>query len=191
MKRKIVSMLLVTALTVSTLAGCGGNDAAGDSGSDASGTPAESGTAADGSGTAVEDTAEAADTAEKTDSGQASGGEYGDYVFQELEDAEITYYNFSIEGKELYEQEIAAYNEIHPNIKINLNLVGGGTDWRATLKAQISSGEAPDIIMVEGSKDFDTFGDMLEDLSDQPEEEHIYPNEIEYFKIDGKVICLH
>ena len=188
MKRKIVSMLLVTALTVSTLAGCGGNDAAGDSGSDASCTPAESGTAADGSGTAVEDTAEAADTAEKTDSGQASGGEYGDYVFQELEDAEITYYNFSIEGKELYEQEIAAYNEIHPNIKINLNLVGGGTDWRATLKAQISSGEAPDIIMVEGSKDFDTFGDMLEDLSDQPVVEHIYPNVIEYCKIDGKVI---
>lgn len=75
MKRKIVSMLLVTALTVSTLAGCGGNDAAGDSGSDASGTPAESGTAADGSGTAVEDTAEAADTAEKTDSGQAESTE--------------------------------------------------------------------------------------------------------------------
>lgn len=188
MKRKIVSMLLVTALTVSTLAGCGGNDAAGDSGSDASGTPAESGTAADGSGTAVEDTAEAADTAEKTDSGQASGGEYGDYVFQELEDAEITYYTFSIEGKELCEQEIAAYNEIHPNIKINLNVVGGGTDWRATLKAQISSGEAPDIIMVEGSKDFDTFGDMLEDLSDQPVVEHIYPNVIEDCKIDGKVI---
>ena len=63
MKRKIVSMLLVTALTVSTLAGCGGNDAAGDSGSDASGTPAESGTSADGNGTAVEDTEEAEDTA--------------------------------------------------------------------------------------------------------------------------------
>lgn len=50
----------------------------------------------------------------------------GDYVYQELEDAEITYFNYSIEGKELYEKEIAAYNEIHPNIKINMELVGGG-----------------------------------------------------------------
>ena len=191
MKRKIVSMLLITALAVSTLAGCGGNDSAGDSGSDTAGDGTISEAADESGGAADEDTAEAADSTDKTDAadaGQAAEGEYGDYVFQELEDAEITYYNFSIEGKELYEQEIAAYNEIHPNIKINLNLVGGGTDWRATLKAQISSGEAPDIIMVEGSADFDTFGDLLEDLSDQPVVEHIYPNVIEDCKIDGKVV---
>ena len=136
-----------------------------------------------------EDAAEQTETSDAGAKGQEAG-DLGDYVFQELEDAEITYFNFSIEGKELYEQEIAAYNEIHPNIKIDLNLVGGGTDWRSTLKAQISSGEAPDIIMVEGSADFDTFGDLLEDLSDQPWVEHIYPNSIEDCKVDGKVVGL-
>ena len=64
----------------------------------------------------------------------AEGKSSGDYEYQELEDAEITYYNYSVEGKELYEKEIAAYNEVHPNVKINLELVGGGTDWRSTIK---------------------------------------------------------
>ena len=82
----------------------------------------------------------------------------GDYEYQELEDAEITYFNYSVEGKELYEKEIAAYNEIHPNVKINLELVGGGTDWRSTLKAEISSGQAPDLVVMEGASDFATFG---------------------------------
>lgn len=97
----------------------------------------------------------------------AEGKSSGDYEYQELEDAEITYYNYSVEGKELYEKEIAAYNEVHPNVKINLELVGGGTDWRSTLKAEISSGQAPDLVVMEGASDFDTFGDMIEDLSDQ------------------------
>ena len=38
----------------------------------------------------------------------AEGKSSGDYEYQELEDAEITYYNYSVEGKELYEKEIAA-----------------------------------------------------------------------------------
>lgn len=188
MKRKIVSVLLTAALAVSTLAGCGGNGAAGEGGSGNAPSDAESGEAPAEDEAADEDGADVPAGEEPAEDGQAAGGNDGDYVFQELEDAEITYYNFSIEGKELYEQEIAAYNEIHPNIKINLNLVGGGTDWRATLKAQISSGEAPDIIMVEGSADFDTFGDLLDDLSDMPVVEHIYPNSIEDCKIDGKVV---
>lgn len=107
----------------------------------------------------------------------------GDYEYQELEDAEITYFNYSVEGKELYEKEIAAYNEIHPNVKINLELVGGGTDWRSTLKAEISSGQAPDLVVMEGASDFATFGDMIEDLSDQPWVEHIYENNIDDCKV--------
>lgn len=114
----------------------------------------------------------------------------GEYEYQDLEDAEITYFNYSIEGKELYEKEIEAYNEIHPNIKINMELVGGGTDWRSTLKAEISSGQAPDIIALEGASDFETFGDMLEDLSDQPWVEHVYENSIADCKIDDAVIAL-
>lgn len=112
----------------------------------------------------------------------------GDYEYQELEDAEITYFNYSVEGKELYEKEIAAYNEIHPNVKINLELVGGGTDWRSTLKAEISSGQAPDLVVMEGASDFATFGDMIEDLSDQPWVEHIYENNIDDCKVEDAIV---
>lgn len=120
---------------------------------------------------------------------EASEGDSGDYVFQELEDAEITFFNYSIESKELYEQEIAAYEAIHPNIKINMQLVGGGTDWRSTLKAQISSGETPEIIALEGASDFAVFGDMLEDLSGEPWLEHVYENNLSDITVDGKVVA--
>lgn len=118
----------------------------------------------------------------------AEGKSSGDYEYQELEDAEITYYNYSVEGKELYEKEIAAYNEVHPNVKINLELVGGGTDWRSTLKAEISSGQAPDLVVMEGASDFDTFGDMIEDLSDQPWVEHIYENNVSDCKVGDAIV---
>lgn len=118
----------------------------------------------------------------------AEGKSSGDYEYQELEDAEITYYNYSVEGKELYEKEIAAYNEVHPNVKINLELVGGGTDWRFTLKAEISSGQAPDLVVMEGASDFDTFGDMIEDLSDQPWVEHIYENNVSDCKVGDAIV---
>lgn len=118
----------------------------------------------------------------------AEGKSSGDYEYQELEDAEITYYNYSVEGKELYEKEIAAYNEVHPNVKINLELVGGGTDWCSTLKAEISSGQAPDLVVMEGASDFDTFGDMIEDLSDQPWVEHIYENNVSDCKVGDAIV---
>ncbi|MDD5803278.1 ABC transporter substrate-binding protein [Blautia sp. HCP3S3_H10_1] len=120
----------------------------------------------------------------------AEGQSSGDYEYQDLEDTEITYFSFSVEGKELYEKEIAAYNEVHPNVKINLELVGGGTDWRSTLKAEISSGQAPDIILLEGASDFETFGDMLEDLSNQPWVEHVYENSINDCKIGDSIVAL-
>ena len=114
----------------------------------------------------------------------------GDYVYQDLKDTEITFFSFSIETKELYEQEIEAYNKVHPNVKINLELVGGGTDVLSTLKAEISSGQAPDIILMDGASEFETFGDMLEDLSDQPWVEHIYDNSVDDCKLGDALVGL-
>ena len=57
------------------------------------------------------------------------------------------FYFHSVKESSEHEKEIAAYNEVHPNVKINLELVGGGTDWRSTLKAEISSGQAPMLLV--------------------------------------------
>lgn len=115
--------------------------------------------------------------------------ELGDYEMQELEDTEFTFYQFSVENHDNYQKLIDSYNQIHPNVKINLESVGGGSDWRASLKAKIAGGEEPTIIMLEGPADFEDFSDYLADLSDQPWVEHMYESVVPDVTVDGKIIA--
>lgn len=112
-----------------------------------------------------------------------------EYEIKELEDASITFYQFSVENHDNYQKIIDKYNEVHSNIKINLESVGGGADWRASLKAKIAGGEEPAIILVEGPSDFEDFSSLLTDLSDEPWVEHMYESSKEEVTIDGKVIA--
>lgn len=163
MKRKTLALMMVGTLLSGLLTGCG--DSAGTNVSDSQSEPA------------AEPAADAA-TETTTPAATEEGKNFGDYVYQELEDAEISFFNFSVENKELYEKEIAAYMAVHPNIKVTLDLVGGGVDARTALKAKISSGDAPNIICLEGASDLATFGYLLDDLSDQPWIEHVFPSSL-------------
>ena len=49
--------------------------------------------------------------------------ELGDYEMQELEDTEFTFYQFSVENHDNYQKLIDSYNQIHPNVKINLESI--------------------------------------------------------------------
>ena len=88
--------------------------------------------------------------------------ELGDYEMQELEDTEFTFYQFSVENHDNYQKLIDSYNQIHPNVKINLESVGGGSDWRASLKAKIAGGEEPTIILMEGLRILKIFRIILQ-----------------------------
>ncbi len=120
---------------------------------------------------------------------ESSGDMQGDYEVVELADAKLTMYQFSVENHDNYQSLIDKYNEIHPNIEINLESVGGGSDWRASLKAKIAGGEEPTLILVEGPSDFADFSSLLTDLSDQPWVEHMYDSSREEVTLDGKVIA--
>lgn len=114
----------------------------------------------------------------------------GDYVYQDLEDAEFTFFQYSVEGANAYQEAIESYEAIHPNITINLESVGGATDWTTVLKGKISSGDEPTLIAFEGASDFDTFGDMIDDLSDQPWVKHVYSSVLNECTVDGKIVAL-
>ena len=43
-------------------------------------------------------------------------------------------------------------------------------------------------MVMEGASDFDTFGDMIEDLSDQPWVEHIYENNVSDCKVGDAIV---
>lgn len=179
MKRKALALMTVGTLLAGLLTGCG--DSASTNVPDSQSEPV------------TEPTTEA--TTEMTTETPSpatteEGKNFGDYVYQDLEDAEISFFNFSVENKELYEKEIAAYMAVHPNIKVNLDLVGGDVDARTALKAKISSGDAPNIICLEGASDLATFGYLLDDLSDQPWVEHVFPSSLKECTVDGKVVAL-
>ncbi|WP_078408584.1 ABC transporter substrate-binding protein [Priestia abyssalis] len=79
------------------------------------------------------------------------------------------------------------YTKEHPNVKFNIQTVGGGSDYGAALKAQFASGNAPDIFNNTGYQDAQTWKDKLEDLSDQPWTKEAFEGTLDPMTMDGKV----
>ncbi|MEC0171783.1 ABC transporter substrate-binding protein [Paenibacillus graminis] len=78
------------------------------------------------------------------------------------------------------------FEKEHPNIKLDIQTVGGGADYAAALKTKFASGDAPDIFSNGGYAEMDLWGDKLEDLSDQPWVKDLIPLAAEPMTKDGK-----
>ncbi|MFD1175081.1 ABC transporter substrate-binding protein [Paenibacillus puldeungensis] len=79
------------------------------------------------------------------------------------------------------------FEKEHPNIKLDIQTVGGGADYAAALKTKFASGDAPDIFSNGGYAELDMWKDKIEDLSDQPWVKDLVPLAAEPMKKDGKV----
>lgn len=80
----------------------------------------------------------------------------------------IHIYQFKVEISDPLNRLKAEYEKTHPGIKLDIQSVGGGMDYGASLKAKFASGDKPDIFTNEGFADRETWQEYLEDLSDQP-----------------------
>lgn len=78
------------------------------------------------------------------------------------------------------------FEKEYPNIKLDIQTVGGGADYAAALKTKFASGDAPDIFSNGGYAEFDLWGDKIEDLSDQPWVKDLIPLAAEPMTRDGK-----
>ncbi|PKM95010.1 MAG: sugar ABC transporter substrate-binding protein [Firmicutes bacterium HGW-Firmicutes-1] len=81
---------------------------------------------------------------------------------------EVDIFQFKVEINAELQAAIEAYQDMNPNVKINLETVGGGDDYGAALLAKFQSGSEPDIYNVGGPQDVADWMGKLEDLSDQP-----------------------
>lgn len=79
------------------------------------------------------------------------------------------------------------FEKEHPNIKLDIQTVGGGADYAAALKTKFASGDAPDIFSNGGYAELEMWKDKIEDLSDQPWVKDLVPLAAEPMKKDGKV----
>ncbi|WP_372237379.1 extracellular solute-binding protein [Paenibacillus sp. FSL H7-0331] len=77
-------------------------------------------------------------------------------------------FQFKVEIAEPLGKLVAEYEKANPGVKIQIDTVGGGTDYGAALLAKFNSGDKPDIFNNGGFSDLDKYIEHLEDLSDQP-----------------------
>lgn len=87
---------------------------------------------------------------------------------QAAEKVELDIFQFKVEIAKELDEAARAYEAENPNVKVNIQTVGGGEDYGAALRAKFQSGSEPDIYNIGGPQDVQDWMSKLEDLSDQP-----------------------
>jgi raffinose/stachyose/melibiose transport system substrate-binding protein len=99
-----------------------------------------------------------------------------------------------ISGKSVWgepmETVVAKFHEEYPNITVEYEVVGGGTDYHPVLASRVQTGSLPDIFMIDGPSDFGIYREYLDDLSDMDVVDHFLPIAREGAYVDGDLIGL-
>lgn len=106
------------------------------------------------------------------------------------ENAKVDIYQFKVEIAKELENAANLYMKDHPNVKINIQTVGGGDDYGASLRAKMQSGEEPTIFNIGGPQDTQDWIHKLEDLSDQPWVSQAVDTVLDSVTSDGKIYGL-
>lgn len=122
----------------------------------------------------------------------AGGAQEADSGAAETEEPKTV--NFFISGKSVWgepmETVVAKFSESYPNINVEYEVVGGGTDYHPVLATRIRTNNLPDVFMIAGAGDFVVYEEYLEDLSDMDVVEHFLPVAEESAYNDGKLMGL-
>jgi ABC-type sugar transport system, periplasmic component len=117
--------------------------------------------------------------------GGSGSGNSGSGKGEEVKTVKI--FQFKTEIVEGLNELAVEFNKEYPNIKLDIQTVGGGADYGAALKTKFASGEAPDIFSNGGYAEMEMWFDKLEELTDQPWVKDLVPLAAEPMTKDGKV----
>lgn len=104
-----------------------------------------------------------------------------------VETKTIKIFQFKVEIAEALNKLKVEYEASHPGIKLDIQTVGGGSDYGAALKAKFASGEEPDIFNVGGYTELNTWVEKLEDLSGEPWVSDLVDVSKDQITKDGKI----
>ncbi|MBO1300810.1 ABC transporter substrate-binding protein, partial [Enterococcus sp. DIV1271a] len=96
-------------------------------------------------------------------------------------------FNIKTETAEQMDALVEAFENDHPEIKINLTTVGGGTDATAALQSKFSSGDEPDIFMLGGLADTQIWQHKLYDLGETTLAKQAIEGTLEGATLDGTI----
>lgn len=142
MKKKVVSMLLATAM-VATMAGCGSNDAA-TTGTDTSAATEEAAPAAEESTDAAEETTD--DAAAVTDSASGDLAYKGNISLMHFSTSEESEGNGGSDG---FRTCIANWKDAHGDITLEENVLANG-DYKTQIATQAAADDLPDVFLLQG-----------------------------------------
>lgn len=93
-------------------------------------------------------------------------------------------FNGKIEIDQPLKEYAKAYEE-KTGVKVEVESIGGGADINATLKGYLAAGNMPDIFVLGGEGDYNTWKDYLEDLSN---ESWVSDTDVAYKGDNGEVV---
>lgn len=125
----------------------------------------------------------AAGCAKKETNNQGAGGTTGGTG----QPVTLKIFQFKVEINEALTRLKDEYEKTHPNVKLQIETVGGGADYGAALKTKFASGDQPDIFNNGGFNEMNTWMEHLEDLTDQGWVKDILPVAKTPITKDGKV----
>lgn len=158
MKKRVLALILSTAMVSGILAGCGSTSA--------EDTTAAATEAADTEAAATEDTAAADETADA-----------------EIPGGRVYLLNFKPETDGAWQDLAATYNDLGGNVTV---LTAADGQYATTLQSEMAKSEAPTVFNIGGSADAKTWADYIYDLKDSEIYQHLTDKSlaVEY---DGKV----
>jgi len=112
-------------------------------------------------------TACASDTVDEGNGGSDSGTDSGsDSSGDSTENVNVDIFQFKVEFKDQFEELVQMYMDENEGVNLSVQTVGGGSDYAASLKAQLASGNEPVIFNIGGPTELDEYREYLTDLSD-------------------------
>lgn len=102
----------------------------------------------------------------------------------------LNMFQFKVEMAKELEEAAKTYSADHPNVKINIQTVGGGEDYGAALRAKIQSGDEPAIFNIGGPQDVKDWQSRLVDLTGESWVKQAVDGVLPGVTVDNKVYGL-
>lgn len=109
---------------------------------------------------------------------------------EEKKDVTLNIFQFKVEIDKEFKEAAQAYTAEHPNVKINVETVGGGQDYGAALRAKIQGGTEPAIFNIGGPQDVKDWESRLVDLTNEPWTKQALDGVLSGVTVNNKVFAM-
>ncbi len=117
---------------------------------------------------------------------EQQGAQAEEEATAQVEQVELHFFQFKPYLDEEYKKFADEFEQENPNVTVNTETIGGGTQWQTILKSKFAADEGPDIFPVEGPSQYELWSDYIADLSGEPWIDNAVPFALEVLNINGK-----